>query len=59
MKKSSVIFGSCEEIVEQTRKPRLIEKRIQQNVAKKKRVNAKNNQPRVTLPKNQTNKFGK
>ena len=38
MKKSTVIFGSCEEIVEQTRKPRLIEKRIQQNVAKKKMV---------------------
>lgn len=59
MKKSTVLFGSGEEIMDQTRNPRLIEKRINQNNKKAKKSNIKKQGSRITLPKNQTNKFGK
>ena len=58
MKKSTVLFGSGEEIMDQTRNPSLIKRRIKQNKVNAKKTNAKG-KARITLPKNQTNKFGK
>jgi len=58
MKKSTVLFGTGEQVVDQTRNPSLIEKRINQNNKNVKKVNNKRGN-RVTLPKNQTNNFSK
>lgn len=59
MEKPKALFGEAESIVEQTRNPRLIAKRIRSNELKANKQTSKTTKKQMNLPSKKPNSFGK